>query len=529
MSSVASHPPLLSRCAFDLSTPSTSSYLQVCGDDSVKLWSVAGACVLKHFLLPPKAASAITAHSISSVDSKSKKKGQQQRQLIAVGTATGSVVLFDATAGECKWSVRDSSASGAVTACAIDAPRARIFTAATDCSLVARSLDDGSAEMTFKVGKHHAACIAVSPDGTQLVAAGAFIKLFSVASQALLCRYSSSASAVTHAAFSPCGTVFATCGSQRSVSMWSTSPSHSNAPLRILTLDAAPLACCFSAYSTTTTDIAAVSSSGAAFVWRVQQSAAQLLPSDTPLQPALHLKRPAGDGQQVLALRFVAASSLALARGGSVLPHFEEREIAMAAAGAAAGAVVELSKLSKAALLPPPPATSAAAAAAAVAVSVADASAMLVPHSASSARVDTKRSKSAAVAAAADDDEVVDAAGDLADGDVGAEGEESLGDRARRMGGDVGSASSRLEAPKADSVAVLLQQGLQVTYKAPRSHVHVLKFLFDLNRCWRRSPPPSSSLPHSFFFLQAGDDAMVEQVPHPPLPPATLHPVFTEL
>jgi hypothetical protein len=34
-----------------------------------------------------------------------------------------------------------------------------------------------------QVGKHHAACIAISPDGTQLVAAGAFIKLFSVASQ----------------------------------------------------------------------------------------------------------------------------------------------------------------------------------------------------------------------------------------------------------------------------------------------------------------------------------------------------------
>jgi hypothetical protein len=42
------------------------------------------------------------------------------------------------------------------------------------------------------------------------------------------------------------------------------------------------------------------------------------------------------------------------------------------------------------------------------------------------------------------------------------EAEESMGDRARRMGGGGGGASLGLEAPKADSVAVLLQQGLQV-------------------------------------------------------------------
>ncbi len=126
-------PQLLSRFAFDLSTPSPSSYLQVCGDDSVKLWSVAGGCVIKQFVLPAKAAASVTAHSITSLQSKGKKKGQQQRTLIAVGTAAGSVVLFDATAGECKWSVRDASASGAVTACAIDAACSRVFSAATDC------------------------------------------------------------------------------------------------------------------------------------------------------------------------------------------------------------------------------------------------------------------------------------------------------------------------------------------------------------------------------------------------------------
>jgi hypothetical protein len=184
MSSSASLPPLLSSYSFDASTPAPSSYLQVCGDDSVKLWSVAGASVIKQFQLPTETA-AITAHAVTSFDAKGKKKYQQHRTLIAVGTAAGDVVLFDATAGECKWNVRDSSATGAVTACAIDVACSRIFSAATDCSLVARALDDGSAQLSFKVGKHHAACIAVSPDGSQLVAAGAFIKLFSVASQVL--------------------------------------------------------------------------------------------------------------------------------------------------------------------------------------------------------------------------------------------------------------------------------------------------------------------------------------------------------
>ena len=101
MSSAAASHRLLSRCAFDLSTPSPSSYLQVCGDDSIKLWSVAGACVIKQFLLPPDAAAAVTAHAVTCLQTKAKKKGQQQQQrsLIAVGTAGGSVVLFDATAG----------------------------------------------------------------------------------------------------------------------------------------------------------------------------------------------------------------------------------------------------------------------------------------------------------------------------------------------------------------------------------------------------------------------------------------------
>jgi hypothetical protein len=182
MSSSASLPPPLSRYSFDASTPAPSSYLQVCGDDSVKLWSVAGASVIKQFMLPAKAAAAITAHAVTSFDA---KKDQQQRTLIAVGTAAGDVVLFDATAVECKWNVRHSSATGAVTACAFDVTCSRIFSATADCSLVARALDDGSAQFSFKVGKHHSACIAVSPDGSQLVAAGAVIKLFSVASQVL--------------------------------------------------------------------------------------------------------------------------------------------------------------------------------------------------------------------------------------------------------------------------------------------------------------------------------------------------------
>jgi hypothetical protein len=123
-----------------------------------------------------------------------------------------------------------------------------------------------------------------------------------------------------------------------------------------------------------------------------------------------------------------------------------------------APAVVELGKLSKAALLPPPPVSAAAASAA---VSVADASSMLVPPAVASARADAKRSKSAAAAANGDGD-AVDAAGDLDDGGAEGEAEESMGDRARRMGGAGAAASLGLEAPKADSVAVLLQQGLQV-------------------------------------------------------------------
>jgi hypothetical protein len=66
----------------------------------VKLWSVAASCVIKQFALPPQAAAAITAYAISSLDLKGKKKGQpQQRTMIAVGTAAGAIVLFDATAG----------------------------------------------------------------------------------------------------------------------------------------------------------------------------------------------------------------------------------------------------------------------------------------------------------------------------------------------------------------------------------------------------------------------------------------------
>jgi hypothetical protein len=82
--------------------------------------------------------------------------------------------------------------------------------------------------------------VAVSPDGALLVAAGkvqsagysnshrnssppskpfnfvgAFIKLFSVASQALICRYSSSSSAVTQASFSACGAQPSPCSKGR--------------------------------------------------------------------------------------------------------------------------------------------------------------------------------------------------------------------------------------------------------------------------------------------------------------------------
>ncbi len=191
-----------------------------------------------------------------------------------------------------------------------------------------------------------------------------------------------------------------------------------------------------------------------------------------------------------------------------MLPHFEIKELEALAVGSVPG-VIELSKLSKAALLPPPPAAAAAAAAAAV-VSVADASAMLVPPSSSSLRADAKRSKSTAAATADGDGDIVDAAGELDDAGAEGEAEESMGDRARRMGGTSAAGSSGLEAPKADSVAVLLQQGLQVI--SPR-HAHIPKRY--------RLPffePPSSFLclmipPLPFSPLQAGDDAMVEQVP----------------
>jgi hypothetical protein len=131
---------------------------------------------------------------------------------------------------------------------------------------------------------------------------------------------------------------------------------------------------------------------------------------------------------------------------------------------------------------------------------------MLVPPSSSSARTDAKRSKSAAAAAAAGD--VNDAAGDLDDAAEGQEGEESMGERARRMGGGAAAASSGLEAPKADSVAVLLQQGLQV-----RRWLNACISLVQApsrSQCAEPRPSPSHAPLCSLF--QAGDDAMVEQV-----------------
>ncbi len=174
-----------------------------------------------------------------------------------------------------------------------------------------------------------------------------------------------------------------------------------------------------------------------------------------------------------------------------MLPHFEVKDISAGGGGGAAPAIVELSKLSKAALLPPPPAASAAAAAAST-ISVADASAMLVPPSASASVAESKRSKTAAALAADADGDAVDVAGDL-DGAAG-EGEESLGDRARRMGGGAASATSRLEAPKADSVAVLLQQGLQVTGPPGTrafSSLHFTATLFPFSLY-----PPTHLTPH---------------------------------
>ncbi|KAG8042146.1 hypothetical protein G9C98_000137 [Cotesia typhae] len=118
---------------------------------------------------------------------------QEQRQMIAMGTVDGKVIIYNPSAGSPE-KILEKGHSAAVTA--ITWSSAGLFTAGYDDLIIEWNLQDGGVKSKWKAGNNKINSLVVSADGQYLVAGERFIKCWSLETKKLVGTFTGHANPV---------------------------------------------------------------------------------------------------------------------------------------------------------------------------------------------------------------------------------------------------------------------------------------------------------------------------------------------
>eukprot|EP00897_Mesotaenium_endlicherianum_P010378 jgi/Mesen1/9369/ME000610S08692 len=286
------------------------------------------------------------------VQKKGKKKGKKggSEQLVAVGTQSGDILMWDIAMGELKWRTPDCHAGG-VTSLAFAPGGAVLYSGGADGHLSELDAATGALLNRYKAAKAALSAIAVSPDGSRLLVGTSEVKLFDVATRKRLLKFSAHPTPVRALAFSPDGThALSAASGERHVALWCCQGAGTAAGVLSMEDPAVSIKCWQGNGDGAPLQVLAVSEIGEAYVWHS-------LKESKPARIFTPGRGGGGKGQasakkgrqDLIMVGQVAddGSQLLLARGSLARPQFERLDVPQE------GQLVQLSAVSSAALLQP--------------------------------------------------------------------------------------------------------------------------------------------------------------------------------
>jgi len=125
---------------------------------------------------------------------KSKKKTKanvtSSAEVLALGCANGDVLGWDVALGELQWRAAGCHDGGVTSLAFSSAGGGVLYSSGNDAQICELSTASGTVQAKWKAGKHALGCIAVSPDGTRLLAGSATLSLWDLASRERLAKMS---------------------------------------------------------------------------------------------------------------------------------------------------------------------------------------------------------------------------------------------------------------------------------------------------------------------------------------------------
>lgn len=147
------------------------------------------------------------------------------RACLAVGTASGSVQLFDGATGELRWQAAGCNEGGVDCLAAGPGRRGQLFSSGRqDGQVVSLDVATGKKLGSFRGSKHGLAAAALSQDGARLLLGGSTMSLWDVESQQRAMKFTGHQLVARVVAFAPSGAFALSAGEdERLVAVWATS------------------------------------------------------------------------------------------------------------------------------------------------------------------------------------------------------------------------------------------------------------------------------------------------------------------
>ncbi|OQR86987.1 hypothetical protein ACHHYP_09655 [Achlya hypogyna] len=309
-------------------SPCQASFVTVSDDNRVKVWDAASGALRSELKERDHLSYKYTCLAWSKTSPWTTKKGKRsaggELGVLALGTTTGVIVVWDLEKGEVAQRLarenNDHGHGSAVTDVAFTSNGASLYSSAAEKYVLEWNVSTGSMVRKIKVGSEGATKIALSANDDVLAVGASSIKLFDVSSGKKSKRLTfGHASAVTQLFFSACGRYVFSSSSERFVNVFDAS-ADSEDPLFNFACDSTPIhvhgrvAVAKKAKNSTATVVASTEA-GAVFVWQHAMTA-----TSKPVAAAAKVVQSA---IIVAALTADAAPSVVVARGSVVKPHFE--------------------------------------------------------------------------------------------------------------------------------------------------------------------------------------------------------------
>lgn len=332
----------------------SGDYLAIsAGDGRVKTWDTVSGCIrgdfadiTTSFTGRDSAAGEVDGHlavdyscmTWNPAQRKGKKKPGKHgvSSLLGLGTGSGDVLLLDTALGQLKWRIKDCH-SGEVKSLAFAKSGSIIYSAGADGMVCELDVNSGQLLEKFRASKRAVSCIAVSGDGSYLVAASAELRFFDLSSKKRLCKFTGHPDAVNALAYSDDDQHFisSSCG-DRHVAVWQSDASTQGCSAAcVLSMEhPAVLLHCTGGFFESLR-VLAVSEAGVAYAWHASsmEELSKVQPVKISVAHAKGEASPASksgkrSGSVVLAARFIGksergAGSVLVAYGTIVKPLFD--------------------------------------------------------------------------------------------------------------------------------------------------------------------------------------------------------------